>query len=106
MKEGVEKEVMSAVEWIRIEAKEPRETDAAGVGVNWKAASEALSSEADINPSGESGVGVNRKGSLETRMASASGEVIQETCRHRGQRWDCSQIEDESEEGCDGLARG
>ena len=56
MKEGVEKEVMNAVEWIRIEAKEPWKTDAAGVGVNWKAASEAQSSEADINPSANPGL--------------------------------------------------
>ena len=37
----VEKEVMNAMEWKRIEAEESRETDAAGGGVAWKAASGA-----------------------------------------------------------------
>ena len=46
----VEKEVMSAMEEKRTEAKEPRETDAAGVDVTWKAASGAKSSKAEIGP--------------------------------------------------------
>ena len=63
------KEVMSAVEWKRIEAKETREMDAAGGGVTGKAAFGAPSSKAEIGPSGESGVGVNRKGSVEMKKA-------------------------------------
>ena len=71
---------MSAMECTGIEAKEPRETDAAGGGVTWKAASGAQSSKADIGPSGESGVGVNPKGSLEVKAEeSSSGDVILET---------------------------
>ena len=93
----VDKEVMSAMEGKRIGAKELREADTAGVGVNLKAASGAQSSKAEIGPSDESGVGVNQKGPLEMRNAeeSASGHVVPETRRHRGQRWDCSQIERE-----------
>ena len=61
----------------RIEAKEPRETDVAGGGVTCQ------SSEAEIGPSGESGVGVNRKDLLEEIRLSV------------GQSWDFSQVEDE-----------
>ena len=70
----------SATEGKRIEAKE---ADAAGVGVNWKAASGAQSPKAEI---GWPRVGVTRKGSLEMRKAeeSASGDVIQEIRRHMG----------------------
>ena len=84
----LENEVMNV-----ILAKEQREMDVVE-GDAWKAATEARSSEAKMGPSGEFGFGVNRKDSLE------------ETRRHMGQSWDCSQMEDESEERCDGLARG
>ena len=53
----------ATLEWKKVEEKERRETDAAGVGVIWKAVSGAQSSKAEIGPSRESGVGVNRKGS-------------------------------------------
>ena len=81
-----------------IEPKEPREMDGAGGAATWKAASEAQSSEAEIGPSGESGIGVNRKDSLETRKASSVGEVGQEMRPCVGQSWDCSQLEDDLEE--------
>ena len=48
-------EVMNAKEWKRIEANERRETDVAGVGVNWKESSGVQSFKAEIGPSGESG---------------------------------------------------
>ena len=67
------KDLWSAkLEWRRIEAKERRETDAAGGGVTWKAASGAQSSKAEIGPSGKSGVGVNRKGSLRDQSSKGS----------------------------------
>ena len=59
----VEEEVTSVTEGKRIEAQE---TDAAGVGVNWKAASGAQSPKAEI---GWPRVGVTRKGSLEMRKS-------------------------------------
>ena len=75
---------MSAMHGKMNDAKESRETGAAGVGDNGMAASGAQSSKAEICPSGESGVGVNQKGSLEISKAqeSASGDVFQETRRH------------------------
>ena len=48
-------------------------TDAAGGGVTWKAASGAQRSEAQIGPSGESGVGVNREGWVGDQMSMSSG---------------------------------
>ena len=85
------------MEWKRIDAKERRETDAAGGGAPWKTASEAQSSKADIGPTSESRVGVNQKGSLERREAeeSASGDVFQEIRQHVGQSWESSQLDDE-----------
>ena len=49
----------------RIKAKETSEMDAAGGGITWKGGIGAQSSKAEIGLSGESGVGVNRQGSLE-----------------------------------------
>ena len=64
---------MNAME--EIKAKEPRDMDVSEGGVNWKAASVAQSSEAEMGHSGKSGFGVNRKDSPETRKALSDGEV-------------------------------
>ena len=53
-----------------IEAKEQRDMDAAEGGVTWKAASEARSSAAEADPSGEFGFGFNRKASLEETLGA------------------------------------
>ena len=62
---------MSAMEWKRIEARETKETDVAGGGVSGKGAPGGQSSKAEI----DSGIGVNRKSSLEDQssMTSAGG---------------------------------
>ena len=36
----------------------------------------------------------------------SNGEVAQDTLRQVGRSWYCSQVGDESEERCDGLAQG
>ena len=74
------------LEWRRIEVKEQRETDAAGGGVTCKAASGAQSSEAEIEPSCESGVGVNRKGSLGGQRSVSSTGGSQKKRKAKGLR--------------------
>ena len=58
------------------------------------AASGAQGSKAEIGPLARS-PGLASTGKAEE---SASDQVFQEARRHMGQSWDCSQIEDESEE--------
>ena len=64
---------MEEAELLEEKADEWRVSDAAGGGVTRKAASGAQRSKARIGPSGESGLGVNRKGSPvhESSMSSA-----------------------------------
>ena len=64
-----------------------KEMDAVQGGLTWMAASEALSSKADIGASGESSFGVDRK------------DLLEDTRRSVVQGWDCSQAEDVLEEG-------
>ena len=72
------------LEWRRIEARERRDTDAAGGGATWKAASGVQSSKAEIGPAGESGVGVNRKSSLEEQSYTSSAGGSQKKWRAAG----------------------
>ena len=60
--------------------------DAAEGGITWKAASVARSSTAEMGPSGEPGIGVNRK------------DLSEETRRSVGPGWESSQVEDVLEE--------
>ena len=83
LREGGEDLLLAKLEWRRIEAKERRDTDAAGRGVTWKAASGAQSSEAEIGSCGDSGVGVNRKGSL----GITAPRAVLEVRRKREKRW-------------------
>ena len=61
-------------------AEEWRVSDAAGVDVNWEAASEAQTSGSEIKYFGELEVGVNRKSSLGRRKASADTQEY-ESCQ-------------------------
>ena len=66
------------------------EVDAAEGGVTWEAASVALSSEAEIGPSGESGFGFNPKDLLEETRRSTSQSGIVRKCKmlwRREMRW-------------------
>ena len=65
----------------------PGETDAAGGGVTLQAASVAQSTDAGGDPFSKSGLGVGRKDWLE-----GAASVL-------NQKWDCSQAEDDFEEG-------
>ena len=101
------------LEWKRIDAKEPKETDAAGVDGKWKAASGAQVSKAKIGTSGKSGVGVNRKSSPgdQNSMSSARGPeqkrkaVAQKESADKTQYESCQQndIKLEENESCKEL---
>ena len=87
----VEKEVMNAMEWKRIDAKEPRETGSAGGGVTWKAESGAQGSKAEIGSSRESGVGVKWERWVE--MSKTQKSPIDNFAERP--KWEFSQIVDD-----------
>ena len=76
------KEMMSAKEWKRIEAKETREMDAASPGRR----------HLELASTGRARWRCRRQEGKFQR------DVTQEALRHMGQSWDSSQMEDELEE--------
>ena len=93
------------LEWKGAEVKGRIVMDASRSDVTWMAASGTQSSKAEIGPSGESGYGVNRKGSLEDQspMSSAGmfaeeGSGTERICGYAGIYESCQQNDMEVDE--------